>query len=110
MFMIIDGHGMHGRVDQHVARLRRLADHLEKLQQGWRPTSADLADAPFLDEVRLAPRNDVCLSGVCTNHPTLAGPRICTSSVWVFAPQLGWARTYSRWCRLGRPARFRQEH
>ena len=44
-----------------------------------------------------------CLLGDIQGHPLLRGPRIETSELWAFAPELGWARTMSRFYRLGRP-------
>ncbi|WP_348640934.1 DUF6634 family protein [Mesorhizobium sp. B2-4-17] len=44
--------------------------------------------------------------GLSTRHPTLVGMNrpIGTSPVWLLSADMTWARTHSRWYRLGRPA------
>jgi hypothetical protein len=41
--------------------------------------------------------------GRMTGHPTCVGSLSITSGLWVLAPEFGWARTLSRFYRLGRP-------
>ncbi|WP_378951240.1 DUF6634 family protein [Mesorhizobium sp. ANAO-SY3R2] len=47
-----------------------------------------------------------CLAGLSSGHPKLPGTQrpIRTSDVWLVSQDWGWARTLSRWYRLGRPA------
>jgi hypothetical protein len=87
-----------------IKKLERLVDDLKKLADGQMPSAATLAAAPLMDEYKIESRSDLCITGACDDHPLLEGPRIYTSSLWVFAPRLGWARTLSRWYRLGRPS------
>ncbi|WP_434725719.1 DUF6634 family protein [Mesorhizobium sp. RIZ17] len=66
---------------------------------------ATLSDAPILENWRLGVRPAFCLEGLSTGHPLLPGCRrpIATSNIWAFSPQLGLARSLSRWFRLGEP-------
>jgi len=59
--------------------------------------------APILDEWRYAVRPVPCLVGLSTGHPRLPGERrsIMTSELFLISEELGWARSYSRWYRLG---------
>jgi hypothetical protein len=93
-----------GDVADAIARLERLATDLDRIGSGERPSADDLATAPLLARWRLATRSAPCLVGLCSDHPRLHGPLIYTSELWAIAPKLGWARTWSRFYRLGTPA------
>ena len=69
------------------------------------PTGGDLATAPFLDrwEVVQDPFDFTIMLGRVTGHPTLRGPAIRTSPLMRLNAQAGWARTFSRFYRLGVP-------
>ena len=92
-----------------VDRLEQLAADLEMVS-GTVPFSADqmlvraYPAAPILDEWRVAVRPVVCLVGLSTGHPRLPGDRrsIVTSEIFLISEELGWARSFSRWYRLGR--------
>lgn len=88
-------------------RLRALADDLDLLRIGRKPSDEVLAAAPVLFSWRplLRPQG-LILAGVVTSHPTLRGPIITTSPIWVVAPDLTWVRTTSRVYRLGEPAKL----
>ena len=61
------------------------------------------SNAPILDEWQLVVRPVPCLVGLSTGHPRLPGERrsIVTSEIFLISESLGWARSYSRWYRLG---------
>lgn len=63
-----------------------------------------LYNAPILDQWRFAIRPVTSLVGLSTGHPRLPGDRrsIVTSEIFLISEELGWARSYSRWYRLGR--------
>jgi hypothetical protein len=65
-----------------------------------------LGNAPLLEEWQPAVRMTPCLVGLATGHPTLPGSRrrIVTSDLWLISEELGFARSLSRWYRLGTPA------
>ena len=69
------------------------------------PTEADLAQAPVLDRwVAMQDRiGHVILFGRVTDHPRLGNRDIHTSQVFGLDVAEKWARTYSRWYRLGVP-------
>ena len=89
--------------DRMIATLRRLADDLERIANGTGPTLDDLEAAPMLDYWRMAERWSTGLAGHFTAHPRLPSGPITTSELWALQPQEGWARTFSRWYRLGKP-------
>ena len=68
-----------------------------------KPTEKDMKRAPFLDPWCAVREHDRCiLLGVVTGHSKLReGARIYTSLMFQVHPDLGWARTWSRFYRLG---------
>jgi hypothetical protein len=88
-----------------TARLRALADDLDRIAQGDAPTAADLARAPLLVDWRfMLSWAGVGLVGFAAGHPLLGAKTIATSPLWVLDPALRWARTLSRFYKLGVPA------
>jgi hypothetical protein len=88
-----------------TARLRALADDLDRIAAGEAPTTADLAHAPLLVDWRLMLTwAGVGLVGFVAGHPLRGSRTIATSPLWVLDPELRWARTLSRFYRLGVPA------
>lgn len=85
-----------------VDRLQRLATDLMLLADGYFNVSEN---APVLDSWIRTTRNATCLAGEASGHPHLPGNgrHIITSEVYVVAEEMGYARTLSRWYRLGRP-------
>jgi hypothetical protein len=69
------------------------------------PSDADLAIAPALSDWKAAisPGGNVMLWGEVTDHPLLGKASITTSQLIAIDAEAGWARTASRWYRLGRP-------
>ena len=101
MPIFVGREGIRGDIFQNIARVEQLAADLDVIAQGGLPSEQDLASAPFIDAWTVALRPAPCLVGVCGNHPRLHGPMVTTTDLWVFAPDLGWARTLSRFYRLG---------
>ncbi len=93
-------------VDDEIELLENLLADLKAIRDAAAPKPEDLAAAPILDgwyeHIRPAP----CLRGAVYGHPKLPGVarNIMTSDVAAFAPDDGWARSRSRWYRLGRRA------
>jgi hypothetical protein len=88
-------------------RLARLVADMERIQRGELPQAlAGGEDAPILDRWILGHRPVPCLAGLSTGHPRLAGVNraIATSDLWLMSEDRSWARTLSRWYRLGRAA------
>jgi len=91
--------------DDTFRRAQRLADDLRRIAAGELPTAADLADAPIIDHWSLALRSETSLVGVISGHPAIGHLRPgATTSLFAFAPDRSWARTWSRYYRLGRRA------
>lgn len=92
-----------------AAVLRRLSDDLERIACGEAPTAADLEGAPLLDGWGLVPVAAPCLMGSVFGHPRLGTKeRARTSMLEVLDADGMWARTRSRFYRLGLPAAFRE--
>jgi hypothetical protein len=88
-----------------TARLRALADDLDRIAAGEAPTAADLAPAPLLVDWRfMLTWAGVSLAGFVAGHPLRGSRHIATSPLWVLDPDLRWARTLSRFYKLGLPA------
>jgi hypothetical protein len=84
-------------------RLERLSADLRRLVAGEAPTSADLNMAPLLDQYAYTARSEPCLGGLATGHPYVApGHRVFTSGVYAISESEGWARTLSRFWKLGK--------
>jgi hypothetical protein len=82
--------------------LAALADR-HRLIKGWRPGETELAGAPLLEDWMIERGNGVhYLIGSVTGHPRIENGLMTTSAIVVMSEQEGWARTASRWYRLGR--------
>ena len=68
------------------------------------PSDADLVTAPVLTNwsPAISPRGHVLLWGEVIGHPVLSSDHITTSQLIAIDAEAGWARTASRWYRLGR--------
>jgi hypothetical protein len=89
-----------------MERLAALVADMERIHRGVPPEVMAGDDAPILDRWILAMRTVPCLAGLSTGHPELVGENrlIGTSDLWLLSKDHTWARTLSRWYRLGRPA------
>lgn len=81
-----------------------LCDYLDALADA-EPEAIHLADAPLIERWCGAVVEDLpVFVGVVSGHPRLReGARTVTSPLIRIAPSEGWARTFSRYYRLGRP-------
>lgn len=71
------------------------------------PADLDLADAPRLDDwvaVRDSRYGGCFLLGTPSGHPWCCGPVSTTSRLCGLDPDVRWARTVTRWYRLGSPS------
>jgi hypothetical protein len=89
-----------------MERTAALVADMESIRRGVPPQVMAGDDAPVLDRWVLAKRGAPCLAGLSTGHPKLVGENrlISTSELWLLSKDRSWARTLSRWYRLGRPA------
>src|SRR3954447_15504505 len=103
MAIIVGHRGIVGDIPGATARLESLLSALEGLGRGEMPGADELQSAPLLDPYSFSMFALPCLVGGNHGHPLRQGASIRTSDLWLFAPELGWARTSSRLYRLGRP-------
>ncbi|AEQ52705.1 DUF6634 family protein [Pelagibacterium halotolerans] len=77
---------------------------LKRIKQGLEPSPADLENAPLLDlwTVHDAGRGVVYLAGSVSGHPTLDDGHCTTSPLLYMPTDRTWARTVSRYYRLGK--------
>jgi hypothetical protein len=88
-------------------RMARLVADLKLLAKGWRPGQLMLAACPIIERwhwTTYPGSADPALTGIVCGHPILADGRpIVTSPVLACDLTGRWARTASRFYRLGRP-------
>lgn len=102
MTILVSPSGHMSQINEHLDRLRRLVTDVEALACGRSPDPAMLADAPELANWTLAAHATPCLVGEFLGHPKIRyGQTGKTSDLWIFAPSHGYARTLSRFYRLG---------
>lgn len=107
MTIIVDRTGASEFIADEIERLERLLADLKRIQHLEFPTANELDAAPIIDYWAQATRAEPCLVGYVHGHPRLDSRLAMTSGLWVMAKELGWARTLSRFYRLGRPAEHR---
>jgi hypothetical protein len=93
--------GNDAEAERTLATLENLVRDLRCVRAGTGPTFSELQYAPLLDCYHLESYLTFCLSGQVTGHPVLGDARIHTSQLWAMNQQQGWARTFSRYYRLG---------
>jgi hypothetical protein len=88
-----------------VAKLRQLASDIESIVVNGAPSAAEMARAPVIDFYQFGVRATTGLAGVVSRHPHRPDGRLTmTSELFVIDAAAGWARTWSRFYALGRPA------
>lgn len=104
MVITVSQHGPDRDISREVKKTEELLADLKRFTQKQFPTQEELEEAPLIDEYVIVPRSAHALSGLVHEHPRLGTTSIMTTQLWVIAPSLGWARTWSRFYRLGFPA------
>jgi hypothetical protein len=89
-----------------MEKMLSLAADMERINRGVRPEAMAGDQVPVLNQWALTKRPTPCLVGLSTGHPKLPGQNraIGTSDLWMLSVDGDYARTLSRWYRLGRPA------
>ncbi len=73
---------------------------LEAAEAG--PTEQEIADAPTLNPWRLELWSDhFRLYGICDDHPEIVDRHVTTSPLLALDADKGWARSRSRWYKVG---------
>lgn len=105
MSILNTGPGPFPELARIAARHRRLADDLERIAGGNHPDADELRHAPLLTEWRLCLAPGPHLVGIVHGHPVIPDRHVCrTSELFTLDPKSGYARTRSRFYRLGEKA------
>jgi hypothetical protein len=90
---------------KEIERLEKLVEDMRIVASSGGQDIPAGQEVPVLEEWRPAFRPAISLMGLSTGHPELPGRRraIATSALAMLSEELGWARTESRWYRLGKP-------
>lgn len=90
------------RHDDFEQRLSGLLDDLRELRADGSPRAEHLRAAPRIERWSLGLLPTPCLLGTAFGHPLLgSGRHVHTSMLILIDPEAGWARTLSRFYRLG---------
>lgn len=109
MFIVTEAGTISEAARGEIARLRALADDLERIGAGDLPKQDALVGAPVIENYRRGIREVPVLVGDVHRHPRLGTTVTTTTTLWAFAPSLGWARTQSRFYRLLNPTNLESE-
>ena len=103
MTIIENGEYNRKRLQTEITALRALADDLERIMHGDYPDEHELDNSPVITHWKLSARRATCLAGVILEHPRLGSivPNGLTSEVWLIDLDRNYARTFSRFYRLG---------
>ena len=106
MLLFNEGRGAGEQLAVESARIRALLCDMERIVEGVLPETLVSEEPPLLDRWLLGNVLTPALVGLSTGHPVLPGTNrpIATSQVFLMSADMSWARTLSRWYRLGRPA------
>ncbi|QND71459.1 DUF6634 family protein [Tardiphaga robiniae] len=90
-----------------LSDLERLTIDIRNLDAGNKPSEQELRTYPIIDQWSLGFRPTTCLVGAIYQHPILGNCSTAQTSELVFIdPDKRWARTWSRYYRLGNQQRF----
>lgn len=93
-------------LDRMIEKLGELVFDMEALRRGVRPEELAGVPPPVLASWQPRLGTKLYLEGLSTGHPTLPGQdrMISTSELFLLSADGAWARTLSRWYRLGEAA------
>jgi hypothetical protein len=101
--------GNDAEASRTLVALESLVRDMKAIQAGTGPTSTQIENAPLLDAFQVKPYATFCLAGYTKGHPLLGDSHIHTSQLWAIDPKRHWARTFSRFYRLGDSVRDLRE-
>jgi hypothetical protein len=94
--------GGNGNLDILEHSLTKLLCDIRGAQKGDIPTAINVGDAPTIDDWSYGLIPAQCLAGFVRQHPALGNHTpIHTSQLLFIDPTRSWARTWSRYYRLG---------
>ncbi|MCR6672728.1 DUF6634 family protein [Devosia ginsengisoli] len=88
-----------------VTKLEALSGDLRHIMNGVVPDEELLRAAPILENWSVRPAPFPVLVGNVSGHPKLMDGEIVTSQLFLIEDRQNWARTFSRYYRLGEQAR-----
>jgi hypothetical protein len=91
------------RTREIASRIHRLSQDLMLIDQLRAPSIRDIAAAPLIEDWAIGRRYEPALIGRVSGHPHIDPGPIVTSGLYFLDPVAGYARTLSRWYRLGTP-------
>ncbi|MBB6262618.1 hypothetical protein FHS77_003200 [Paenochrobactrum gallinarii] len=92
-------------IRNNIRLLKALVEDMEAFLDRNGPTKEVLEQSPVIDHWSMSERNTPCLTGSFYHHPILGEliPNGITSQLWLLNKDEGWARTLSRFYKLGKP-------
>lgn len=84
-----------------ISKLETLAGDLSDILAGKAPPEEVLSRAPLLNRWRIGLAFSPVLVGYVVGHPNIPDGVVTTSDLWLMEEDGGWARTFSRYYRLG---------
>ena len=96
----------YGSLNSLCDSLTSLLCDVRDLRTGEMPRSMDLRATPIIDKWSYGLVPARCIAGSVRGHPILGNlARVHTAELVLIDPESGWARTWSRYYRLGEPER-----
>ncbi|MCH4539768.1 hypothetical protein [Ochrobactrum sp. A-1] len=91
------------QLELEIRMLKSLVTDLERIFEGNYPNERILTNSPAITSWKLSARRVACLEGVLFEHPRLGPivPNGITSELWLLDLDRNYARTFSRFYRLG---------
>ncbi len=106
MTILLTAHGWRDQLDIEIEPVSDLLHDLQRLRDHGSPSGDVLAAAPLFDDWSLASRMVPCLMGRPHGHPHVSGRKdAVTSALCLLSLEQGFARTGSRFWRLGAAAK-----
>lgn len=91
------------RVRELAARIHDLSRDLRLIEELKAPSIRDIASAPVIDDWYVGHRMEPALIGRLSGHPVVRPGPVVTSGLFYLDPLAGYARTMSRWYKIGAP-------
>lgn len=88
-----------------VTKLEALSRDLRRIADGVMPDGNLIRSSPIIQQWRIVPAPFRVLVGNVAEHPSLADGEVVTSQLFLIEDGKTWARTFSRYYRLGDRAR-----
>lgn len=82
-------------------KLDLLSRDLARIRSGVEPSTEALAEMPLLDQWDIRFIQCPILIGQVSGHPKISDGPVMTTDLWLIQDGLQWARTYSRFYKLG---------